>query len=166
MAVSSSSGPRRGAGPTPPAADIPVREVVGTAQLGRRTKLLVKRLRPTDIAIIDHQGIDRVSAEELIATGVRAVVNCRPSPSERYPNMGPLLLAQAGVHLVDVPGAPLFDRLRDGDQILVRGGEVIRGSEMLARGEVQDLDRVQALTAQRREEIGQALESFARNTVE
>ena len=47
-------------------------EIVGTARLGKRTKDLVKRLKPGDLAIIDHVDLDRVSAEELVESGVRA----------------------------------------------------------------------------------------------
>lgn len=143
-----------------------VREVAGVARVGKRTKHLVKRLRPGDVAVIDHQGIDRVSGEELVVAGVRVVLNCAPSASERYPNTGPLVLAQAGVHLVDVPHSDLFAVLRDGDPLRVRGGEVWRRGELVAHGEVQDLERVQRLTDERRREVGDALRAFARNTVE
>ena len=152
---------------TPPVATSPPpREVRGIARLGKRTKLLVKRLRRGDIAIIDHLDLDRVSAEDLIACGVEAVVNCSASTSGRYPNTGPLLLVQAGIHLVDAPGCALFEQLDDGDPLTVRGGELLRHGELVATGTVQDPATVQALTDQRRREIGEALEAFAQNTVE
>jgi uncharacterized membrane-anchored protein len=141
------------------------REVAGIARLGKRTKRLVKRLRRGDVAIIDHVDVDRVSAEDLIACGVECVVNCAPSTSGSYPNAGPLLLVQAGIHLVDAPGAPLFDVLEDGDPIVVRDGEILRHGEVVARGEHQDPRTVQELTEQRRRDIGEALEAFAQNTV-
>src|ERR671929_237231 len=94
----------------------PPGEIEGTARLGRKTKMLVKRLVPGEIAIIDHRDLDRVSAEDLVAAGVAAVLNCKPSSTGAYPNMGPLLLVQAGVHLVDVPGDELFRKLDDHDQ--------------------------------------------------
>ena len=50
-------------------------EHTAPARLGRRTKDLVKRLRPDEIAIIDHSDLDRVSAEELADARVRVVVN-------------------------------------------------------------------------------------------
>jgi uncharacterized membrane-anchored protein len=143
-----------------------VRQVEGSARLGKRTKHLVKRLKPGDVAIIDHEDLDRVSAEELIACGVKAVVNAARSSSDRYPNMGPLLLVSAGVLLVDAPGAPLFERLKDGEAIVVRGGEVRRGDEVIATGEVQEPVALRQLNDERRREIGEALEAFARNTVE
>src|SRR4051812_2902171 len=79
------------------------RRVAGPARLGRRTKHLVRHLRPGDIAVIDHEDLDRVSAEDLVAAKVAAVLNCRPSSTGSYPNMGPLLLVQAGIELVDLP---------------------------------------------------------------
>ena len=142
------------------------REVRGIARLGKRTKHLVKRLRRGDIAIIDHTDLDRVSAEELISCGVEAVVNTSPSSSGRYPNAGPLLLVQAGVLLVDAPGARLFEDLAEGDTIVIRGGEIRRNGDVVARGEALDPTTVQALNDQRRREIGEALEAFAHNTVE
>ena len=90
-------------------------EFTGRARLGRRTKNLVGRLGPGDVAIIDHQDIDRVSAEELLESGVRVVVNVARSQTGRFPNPGPLLLVRGGVRLIDAPGAPLFDELSDGD---------------------------------------------------
>jgi uncharacterized membrane-anchored protein len=143
-----------------------VREATGIARLGRRTKHLVKRLRPGDIAIINHRDLDRVSGEDLIACGVQAVINCQPSSTGRYPNMGPLLLVQAGVHLVEVLDTDLFKVLSEGDPITVRGGEILRRGEVVATGEVQDPETVQRLTEARRQEIGDAIEAFARNTVE
>jgi uncharacterized membrane-anchored protein len=142
------------------------REITGAARLGRRTKQLVKRLGPGDVAVIDHLDVDRVSAEELIACDVGAVLNCRASSSGTYPNMGPLLLVEAGVHLVDMDGDALFSLLRDGDRISVRGGEVLRDGETVAVGSVLDAERVRAETDARRQEIGEALERFAHNTIE
>jgi uncharacterized membrane-anchored protein len=150
-----------------PGGDVaPWRTVTGPVRPGRRTKLLVKHLARGDIALIDHLDIDRVSAEELIAANVGAVLNCRPSSSGSYPNLGPQLLVEAGVHLVDLPDDGLLDALSDGETITVRDGEVARDGEVLARGEVLDLARVRAETDARRHEVGEALERFAHNTIE
>src|ERR671916_258720 len=142
------------------------RELSGPARLGRRTKLLVKTLQPGTVAVLDHRDLDRVSAEDLIAAGVLAVLNCSRSSTGAYPNMGPLLLVQAGIHLVDLPDDRLFKQLKDGDAITVRGGAVMRGAETLAEGEVQEPAAVRAATDERRREIGDALEAFAKNTIE
>src|SRR3954452_12357513 len=159
-------GPAPAPVPVPAGPAKPARVVGGPARLGRRTKVLVKHLSPGDIAIIDHKDVDRVSAEDLIAAGVSGVLNCRRSSSDIYPNMGPLLLVQAGVHLVDLPDDKLFDVLRDGDRVEVRGGDVHRGAEVVATGEVQRPEEVRRRNDEARSEIGEALYAFARNTVE
>ena len=149
--------------------------VAGPVRPGRRTKLLVKHLVPGDIALIDHLDIDRVSAEELIAAEAAAVLNCRPSSGGSYPNLGPQLLVEAGIPLIDLPDDALFDTVSDGDPLTVRalaldgaapGAEVLRKGVVLARGELLDIDRVSAETDARRKEIGEALERFAHNTIE
>jgi uncharacterized membrane-anchored protein len=152
-----------------------VRTVNGPVRPGRKTKLLVKHLVRGDIALVDHLDIDRVSAEELIAAGASAVLNCSRSSSGTYPNLGPQLLVEAGIVLLDLPDDALFDVLSDGDPLTVRAGEtgaegasgeVLRKGELLARGEVLDLRRISAETELRRREIGEALERFAHNTIE
>ena len=75
-------------------------EFTGTAKLDKRTKRLVKRLGPSDIAIIDHPNLDRISAEELLESGVRIVVNVSSSSTGDYPNAGPLALELGGVCLI------------------------------------------------------------------
>jgi len=140
--------------------------VHGPVRRGRRTKLLVKKLHPGEIAVIDHLNLDRVSAEDLIAAQVAAVLNCRSSSTGAYPNMGPLLLIQAGIPLVDLPDDDLFDRVRDGDPIELRGGDVLAAGQLLVRGELQEPAAVLQATEQRRQEIGGALAAFAQNTVE
>src|SRR5258707_7946539 len=94
----------------------------GRARLGKRTKLLVKRLQPGDIAVIDHEDIDRVAADDLVAVGVSCVLNASCSSSGRYPNSGPMILTDAGVHVVDVPDGDLFEALKDGQEVVVQGG--------------------------------------------
>ncbi len=159
-----------------PAGPPPVTAAVGgSVRPGRRTKLLVKHLVPGDIALVDHLDIDRVSAEELIAAETIAVLNCRASSSGTYPNLGPLLLVEAGIRLVDLPSDALFDLVSDGDPLVVRESrgedgshvaEVLRRGQLLATGEVLDLARVRAETEARRREVGEALERFAHNTIE
>ncbi|MEA2404386.1 MAG: hypothetical protein QOE08_1033, partial [Thermoleophilaceae bacterium] len=140
-------------------------EFTGPAKIGKRTKRLVKRLGPDDIAVIDHAAIDRVSGEDLAACGVRHVVNVSRSASPKYGNQGPVILTDSGVHLVDMPGAPLFDLLKDGQQLTLRGGTLLRGDEVIWEGEVQDREAVTRAYEEGKRGIGEALESFAANTM-
>jgi uncharacterized membrane-anchored protein len=140
-------------------------EFTGCARLGKRTKRLVKTLRAGDIAVIDHEDIDRISGEDLCAAGVRCVLNAARSSSGRYPNVGPLVLAEGGVHLVDVPGQSLFEELSEGEQITVRGGVVLRDGEQILEGEVQELDAIRHAHDRQRLKLGEAIEAFAENTM-
>src|SRR5437763_3672409 len=92
-------------------------EFTGPVRLCKRTKHLVKRLGPGDIAVIDHAGIDRMSGEDLVACGVKHVVNVARSASDSYANQGPLIITEGGVNLVDMPGADLFELLDDGEVV-------------------------------------------------
>ena len=95
--------------------------ITGTARIDRRTKRLTGRLKPGNIAIIDHDELDRIAAESLVEHGVAAVVNARPSVSDRYPNLGPLVLAAAHIPILDNVGEEIFVRLNEGDHIRLDG---------------------------------------------
>ena len=98
--------------------------VVATARLDQRTKNLIKRLKPGDIAIIDHIDLDRVAADALVRSQVKAVINVAPSISGRYPNQGPQVLIDAGIPLVDDVGPDVFDPGKEGQQIRLDGETV------------------------------------------
>jgi uncharacterized membrane-anchored protein len=140
-------------------------ELTGHAKLDRRTKDLVKRLSPDDIAIIDHTDLDRVSAEELVESGVRVVVNVAPSQSGRFPNPGPLALVRGGVRLIDAPGSDLFDQVHDGELLTVRGAGLYRNGTCLATGRVLDERQLETVLAEQRGRVTEALEAFAENTM-
>ncbi len=147
-----------------PALPAPSATIQGSARLGKRTKDLVKRVGPGDIAVIDHRDLDRIAAEDLVASGVQAVVNVAASSSGRYPNIGPLILARAGIRLLD-SDAPLFERLRDGDALTISGPDLRRGEEKIATGTVLGVAELEAQLAEQRERIDHALAEFAENTM-
>ena len=140
--------------------------LLGRAVLGRKTKEIVPRLGASSIPIIDHEDLDRVTAETLVESGVGAVVNARRSSTGSYPNLGPVILARAGVHIVDGVGGGIFERVRTGDEIEVVGSGVYRGGALLATGEHLDFEGAERLLRNSREAVGAALEGFAQNTVE
>jgi uncharacterized membrane-anchored protein len=140
-------------------------EFTGAAKLDRRTKNLVRRVGPNDVAIIDHTDLDRVSAEELLESGVRVVVNVAPSQSGRFPNPGPLLLVRGGVRLIDALGAPLFDELSEGELVTVRGASLFRNGDCVAAGRSLSTEELTRAIAEQRGRVTEALESFADNTL-
>ncbi|MDI5939845.1 putative cytokinetic ring protein SteA [Micromonospora sp. DH15] len=140
--------------------------VLGTARLDRRTKRLVGRLRPGDIAVIDHVDLDRVAADSLVAVGVAAVLNAKPSVSGRYPNLGPEVLVTAGIPLLDDLGEGIFERVREGDTVRIEGNTVFVGGEPVAHGALQDAESVAKAMADAREGLSVQLEAFAANTMD
>ena len=132
----------------------------------RRTKNLTKRLRPGDIAIIDHVDLDRVSAEALVECGVSAVVNAAKSISGRYPNLGPQLIVEAGIPLVDEVGPEVFTLVDEGERLRLEGGALMRGDTVVAKGVEQDVESVRAAMAEARSGLATQLEAFAANTME
>ncbi|MGC5054530.1 putative cytokinetic ring protein SteA [Micromonospora sp. DT48] len=141
-------------------------QILGTARLDRRTKRLVGRLRPGDIAIIDHVDLDRVAADSLVAVGVGAVLNAKPSVSGRYPNLGPEVLIAAGIPLLDDLGEGVFERIREGDTVRIEGNTVYLDDDPVAHGSLQDAESVAKAMTDAREGLSVQLEAFAANTMD
>src|SRR5215468_2252449 len=116
--------------------------IAGTVRLDRRTKRLVGRLRAGDIALIDHVDLDRVAADSLVATRVAAVLNAKPSISGRYPNLGPEVLIEAGIPLIDDLGEDTFQHIREGAEVAIDGNTVMVDGLPVAHGVRQDAESV------------------------
>jgi uncharacterized membrane-anchored protein len=136
----------------------------GTARLGRRTKELVKRLGPGDVAVIDHRNLDRIAAEELAARGVRATLNASPSSDGSYPNTGPLALVRAGVPLIDA-GPELFELIADGDRLEIEGGRISSEGTLMAEGQPLRVEELARDLDAQRARIDRALRDFTENTL-
>jgi uncharacterized membrane-anchored protein len=140
--------------------------VVGAVRVDRRTKNLVKRLMPGEIAVIDHADLDRVAADALIDAGVAAVVNASPSLTGRYPNGGPIALVEAGVPLIDDVGTDVLEHVAEGSSVRIDQGEIWLGDELMGKGLVLTRDEVESRMEAARAAIGIELERFAENTLE
>jgi uncharacterized membrane-anchored protein len=151
-------------------------EYVGKVRIDKRTKDLVKRLRPGEIAVIDHEDMDRVSAESLVAADARLVINAAPSVSGAYPNVGPLLLVSGGVPLLDNVGQKPFEQLREGQTVSVdEHGTIYAGSvgaspnpasdKAIATGVYQTVERLEAARDEATKNLGVRLDEFAHNTL-
>ena len=148
--------------------------VSGTARVDRRTSGLVRRLRRGDVAVIDHLDLDRAHAQQLVDAGVVAVVNASPFISGRYPNLGPELLAKAGVVMLDDVGPEVFKKVSDGAHVRIDGGQLLRTDrgggrheqELIAEGYRLDADEIAARMEDARGGLATQLQSFTHNTTE
>jgi uncharacterized membrane-anchored protein len=137
-----------------------------TARVDGRTKRLLTRLLPGEVAVIDHEDLDRVAAEGLVARGAAAVVNASPSITGRYPNLGPLILVRAGIPLVDGVGGLLMRKVREGDRLRVDGDRVMLDGGLVGVGLRQTERSVIRAMDQARTGLSERFDDFARNTLE
>ena len=141
-------------------------DIHGVARVDPRTKNLVKRLKPSEIAIIDHQDLDQVAAEGLVRARIKAVVNASPSISGKYPNLGPQILVGAGVVLLDNVGPGIMQPVKEGTPIEIKGAALWQDGREIARGVLLDRERVAALMVKTRENLRAELEKFVQNTLD
>lgn len=140
--------------------------VTGKARVEKRARSVLARLRPGEVAVIDQVDLDRTTAQALADARVVAVVNAAPMISGRYPNLGPQLLVEAGVVLVDEIGTDGLAAIRDGARVRVHEGTVFAGEQELASGRELDAATVQLLMGQAREGMVAQLGSFTHNSSE
>jgi uncharacterized membrane-anchored protein len=131
-----------------------------------RTKDLTKRLKPGDIAVIDHQDLDKVSAEALLVCKPVAVINAAQSISGRYPNMGPEILLDARIPLLDNVGNDVMIALQDGQHARLDDETLYVGDAVVAKGILFDREIVAAAMIEARAGLAVQLEAFAANTME
>jgi uncharacterized membrane-anchored protein len=140
--------------------------IVGIARVDARTKNLTKRLQPGDVAVIDHLDVDTVAAEALVSRRPAVVVNAAASTSGRYPNLGPQILLDAGIPLVDGVGRDVMAAVHEGQPVRVQDGSVYVGDLLVGTGTEQTVESVAAAMAEARAGLAVQLEAFAANTME
>ena len=137
----------------------------GIAIKDSRTKDIVERLDSNSIAVINHSDMDRVSAESLAKTGVTCVLNAAESISGLYPNVGPKILLDKGIHLIDNLGLEFFDAVSEGEVLRVIDDEVYRGDELLAKGVELTENYVSQKMDKAQLSLDTRLDDFTRNTL-
>ena len=108
----------------------------GIARVDRRTKNLVHRLGPGEIAVISHSDLDAPCASALVERRPAAVINAQRSLSGRFPHPGPGLLLQAHIPLIDQVGEHLMEEVREGARLEVVDGSVYLDGLLLGAGQV------------------------------
>jgi uncharacterized membrane-anchored protein len=138
--------------------------VSGTARVERRTRVLLPRLRPGDIAVLDHLDMDRATAQALVDCGVAAVLNASPMISGRYPNLGPEVLTGAGIPVLDrVEGT---DTIEDGTAVRIHDEIVYVNETPVAVGREVDGAVIEQEMAEARRGMATQLETFTHNSTE
>jgi uncharacterized membrane-anchored protein len=152
--------------PTRPHTPVGLPGLVGTARVERRVRVLLPRLRPGDIAVLDHVDLDRATAQALVDAGVVAVVNASPMISGRFPNLGPELLGDAEVTMLDGIGAAGLAAIADGSTVRLHDGSVYVDDVPVASGREVGGSQIREDMAVARRGMVTQLETFTHNSTE
>jgi len=148
----------RNAGPRP--------GVTGTARVDRDIDRLLRRVNAGDIVVMDALDLDRITADALVEAGVVAVVNASPSISGRYPNLGPEVLVNNNITLIDEAGPEVFKKIKDGARVRLHNGGVYAGDRRIALGTERTSQEIHELMHEAKSGLVAHLEAFAGNTIE
>jgi uncharacterized membrane-anchored protein len=141
-------------------------ECKAIARVDARTKNLAKRIKPGEIAVIDHQDLDEVAAYSLINAKIKMIINASQSISGKYPNPGPAHLLEAGIDIVDHVGKEVFQKIHEGDLLEIKDDQIFNGQELLGSGEVLELNAVHNRLKEIRKDLSSELDKFLHNTLE
>ena len=134
-------------------------------RVDKKTKHLTQRLQAGEIAVINHADIDRIAAETLVAAAPSAVLNAAKSTTGRYPNMGPSIIVDAGITLIDDLGSGIMN-LKEGSTVTIEGNAVYQKGELLAEGVLQTPGTIATDLEEARKGVSTQIEAFAANTME
>ena len=138
----------------------------GRAKKDNRTKSLIKRLMPGDIAVIFHQDLDEVAAVHLADRKVKAVINGAQSISGKYPNYGPKILSDAGIPIIDDIGQKAFECIKENDYLEVSENTLWVNNKFICHINFLDGDMIERKMAEARENIWEVLRDFIDNTLD
>ncbi|NLZ92904.1 MAG: hypothetical protein GX922_02620 [Firmicutes bacterium] len=140
--------------------------IQGPVKVGKKTKILAARLKPGDIALIDHRDLDELAAQALSEQKIRAVINASSSISGYYPNLGPQVLWKAKIPHFDLAGADLMAKVHDGEILTVVDGKIWRGSEYLGTARLIDQELIEKQMKTAEQNLGNLLDAFVQNTLD
>ena len=120
--------------------------ISGVVRLDKDLAALARRLERGDIAVIDAADLDRAQAELLAARRPAAVLNAAEFHTGRLANLGPSVLAAAGIPMFDRFGSEIL-ALRDGQHAVIADGVVSFEGAVIAEGKALDEAEVAAAQA-------------------
>lgn len=139
--------------------------VIGPVRLCR-TVADLSAVRTGDVVVLDVTDLEADAAQTLVERGVGAVINVGTSSSGRYPNLGPQVLAAAGIPLVDRVGEGVLQSLRSGDIVRVDEGAVHLGDATIATGIEMTSERVRDQLDEASSGLSNQLDSIVANAAD
>ncbi|HHW66755.1 putative cytokinetic ring protein SteA [Defluviitalea raffinosedens] len=139
--------------------------IVGVAKIDYKTKNLIQRITPNDIAIIDHEDLDYACAYSLASKRVKAVINMSNFISGRYPNRGPKLLLDAKIPIYENTDHNIFKYIKENDEIIIKKNVLVKNEVKI---QLKPFTKSQCDIYQRlsQKNIQNQMSSFIDNTLE
>lgn len=138
--------------------------IKGRVCVDKKTKNLIKRIQPGQIAVISHPDLDEIAAKSLVEAKVKAVVNAELSITGKYPNLGPEVLLKAGVPLIDNVGKHIMD-LEDNETIIIKDNKIIHQNKVIGKGLLMTPKRLEFLQKETQKNVNNQLHEFVSNTL-
>jgi uncharacterized membrane-anchored protein len=154
------SFPKRRPDPAPNDAE---RELVVRAH--RNLSTLVSRVEEGDLAVIDRRDLDASVARSLLARKPAAVLNASEFISGRYANLGPRLLVDAGVTLLEGPREQVLG-LRDGQRLRRQDDALVDGAVLAVEVRELSAEEVEQRMDAARAGLASQLDTFAHTASE
>ncbi len=132
-----------------------------------KTKNLIPLLKQGDIALINHEDLDEVAADSLIASRVKAVLNTKSSCTGRFPNLGPYKIVRNKIVLIDKLDKSLWEKVKSGQEVWIKGSKVFdKSKRFLAEGNYQTSLSILKQLNKAKQNFNAEMASFIKNTIE
>lgn len=131
-----------------------------------KTKNLIKRLNPGEVALIRHRDIDEVAARSLVNRKPKAIINTNKSISGKYPNRGPAILLKAGITIIDMDDEDVFDLINENNIIKIFNNKIYVDNKYIGKGKILTKEIIENKTYEAKNNLSIVLEDFIENTLE
>lgn len=140
--------------------------IKGILKKDKRTKDLANRLKPGEIAVIDHRDIDEIAALSLRETRIRGILNLDKSISGKYPNKGPSILSDANIPIFECNDKDIFDIIEEGETLSIEGSNIIYKENIIGTANELTQNKIEELLKVGYDNIENELDDFIDNTLE
>ncbi|MFL6062934.1 MAG: putative cytokinetic ring protein SteA [Marmoricola sp.] len=138
---------------------------VATVRFNRNLAALLPKIGPGDLVVTDQLDLDAETARSLAARRPFAVLNAASFISGRFANLGPAVLADAGVRLLEGRREQVL-ALRDGQELRLHEGTLYDGAVVVLDVEELSRDQVSDRMDSARSGMAVQLTSFAHGASE
>ncbi|KGG81410.1 hypothetical protein Y919_00160 [Caloranaerobacter azorensis H53214] len=107
--------------------------VKGIVKKDKKTKRLIYKLKPGDIALLSHEDIDEIAAEALIKSRVRCIINTEKTMTGYYPNKGPLKLLENGIPIYETDDKNIFNIVEDNKIIEIKNNKIFYSNKFIGK---------------------------------